>query len=164
VREAITDTGPVLHLHEIGWCRAMSIFDHLLMPNLVAQELRNYGVSPHPFNVPGLYVTVVDISPNEWEPIVSTSIHFADAQVLALSRSKQFRTTVLTDDLALRRRMENEGAIVVGSVGVLIRAYTTGRLKRDDLESAIDALLTTSTLYLSRAFKTYVRHLLAGLP
>jgi len=70
---------------------------------------------------------------------------------------------VLTDDLALRRRLENQGVTVVGSVGVLVRAYTTGRIRRDELEGAVDTLFTISTLHLSRAFRAYVRHLLANL-
>lgn len=52
----------------------------------------------------------------------------------------------------------------VGSIGVLVRAYRTGRLERGELESAVDALFTASTLYLSRAFRAYVRRLLANLP
>ena len=38
--EAITDTGPVLHLYEIGQLESLRIFDSLAMPDLVAEELR----------------------------------------------------------------------------------------------------------------------------
>jgi predicted nucleic acid-binding protein len=44
MREAITDTGPVLHLNEIGRLECLRIFEHLVMPDLVAEELHNYGL------------------------------------------------------------------------------------------------------------------------
>jgi predicted nucleic acid-binding protein len=85
-------------------------------------------------------------------------------KVIVLAQSSQFRKPILTDDLALRRRLESHAATVVGSVGVLVRAYTSGRLSRNSLESAIDALFTASTLHMNRAFRAYIRHLLADLP
>ncbi len=166
MREAITDTGPVLHLHEIRWLSALSVFDHLVMPELVAKELHSCGLDPNNLGVMGLNVAIVVIERTAWWPVISAAsptIHPADAQVFVLARLSQFKTPVLTDDLALRRRLESQGATVVGSVGVLVRAYTTGYIKRDELEGAIDALLTTSTLHMSRAFRAYIRHLLADL-
>jgi predicted nucleic acid-binding protein len=166
MREAITDTGPVLHLHEIGRLSALSIFDHLVIPELVAHELRAGGLAPTNLGVTELKVTVVTVERPAWSPVISEAqptIHPADAQVFVLARLSRFKTPVLTDDLALRQRLESQGATVIGSVGVLVRAYTIGRLKRDELESAIDALFTTSTLHMSRAFRAYIRHLLADL-
>jgi predicted nucleic acid-binding protein len=90
-------------------------------------------------------------------------IHPADAQVLALAQRDQFQAPVLTDDLDLRRRLEYLEVTVVGSVGVLVRAFTAGRLKRDELDSAVDALFLKSTLYISRAFRIYVLNMLANL-
>jgi predicted nucleic acid-binding protein len=166
--EAITDTGPVLHLNEIWRLESLRVFERLVMPDLVAEELCAYGLDPYHLGVTGLKVAIVIVERTEWSPVFSEAdqptIHPADAQVFVLARSSQFEKPVLTDDLALRRRLESQGATVVGSVGVLVRAYTTGYLKRNELESAVDALLTTSTLHMSRAFKAYVRHLLAELP
>jgi hypothetical protein len=88
----------------------------------------------------------------------------ADAQVLALARADQGGRAVLTDDLALRRRRVAQGSTAVGTIGVLVRAYRTDRLPRGDLERAVEALFDRSTLHLSRAFRAYVRRLLAGLP
>lgn len=168
MREAITDTGPILHLHEIGWLQALRIFDHVLMPNRVAEELLNYGLDPSRLGVEGLSTRVAVVEDQEWSPLVIEAdqpiIHPADAQVFVLVQLAQFQTPVLTDDLALRQRLERQQATVVGTVGVLIRAYTNGLLKRNELENAIDALFTASTLHLSRAFRAYIRHLTANLP
>lgn len=43
--DAIADTGPILHLHEIGRLDALRIFDSLLIPDLAADEIRAYGLN-----------------------------------------------------------------------------------------------------------------------
>jgi predicted nucleic acid-binding protein len=167
VPKAIADTGPVRHLHEIRQQASLSVFDELLMPELVADELRTYGVEPSVLGVNALTVTIVPIAKLTWEAVINELnqpiIHPADAQVFVLAQTHHFQEPVLTDDLALRRRLENSGATVIGSVGILVRAYHTKHLNRAELDKAIDALFTISTLHMSRAFRAYVRQLLADL-
>jgi len=57
--EAISDTGPLLHLHEIGQLDALGIFTHLILPSLVADKLRTHGLKPANLGVPGLRMSVV---------------------------------------------------------------------------------------------------------
>lgn len=165
---AIADTGPIRHLDEIGWLRTLTIFDHLLIPNLVADELRAYRLDPENLGISRLHSTVTTIDHTEWEPVVSAtaphSIQPADAQVVVLAHTLQSQEVVLTDDLALRRVLESRGVVVVGSVGILVRAYKSGHLDRQELDHAVDALMTESTLFMSIAFKNFVYHLIANLP
>ena len=42
--EAISDTGPILHLHEIGKLFTLNVFERLYIPGLVAEELGRYGL------------------------------------------------------------------------------------------------------------------------
>ncbi len=166
--KCVTDTGPILHLHEIGHLRSLSIFNELILPDLVAEELRACGLDPSNLGITRLNTRLVAVDESEWSTIIGAVnqpiIHPADAQVFVLAQSSQFQDLILTDDLALRQRLESQGATVVGSVGILVRSYSTNHLKRSELESAIDALFTTSTLHMSRAFRAYVRQLLANLP
>jgi len=168
VADAIVDTGPLLHLHEIGQLQCLAIFDHLLIPDLVAGELSVYGIDPLHSGIAGMNVSIARVGQSEWAQIVDDTkrakIHPADAQVVVLARQSQLQKLVLTDDMDLRRLLESEGAVVVGSVGILVRAYTEGRLARVGLEGSIDALFTNSTLHISRAFKAYVTRLLDKLP
>jgi predicted nucleic acid-binding protein len=166
--EAITDTGPVLHLYEIGRWESLRIFDRLIMPDLVVEELHACGVALSRLKEMGMQIITTVVERKEWTSVLSEFhqplIQPADAQVFVLARASQFQKTVLTDDLALRRHLEGKGTTVVGSVGVLVRAYKRGKLKRDELESAVDALFHASTLHASHAFKAYVRQLLADMP
>ena len=67
------------------------------------------------------------------------------------------------DDLAVPRYLELQDAIVVGTVGVLVRAYNLGIIVRAELNQAIDELFEHSTLRLSKAFRAYVRRLMSEL-
>lgn len=164
--EAIADAGPILHLHEIGYLQTLGIFNALLIPDLVANEVRAYGLEPTCLGIADQTVTIEYLAEDVWEPFVTVRrpvIHPADAQIFALAQSRNFTIPVLTDDLDLRRQLEGRRAIVVGSVGVLVRAYSKGLLRRIELDNAIDALFTQSTLHASRAFVAYVRALLDDL-
>jgi len=166
--EAISDTGPILHMREIGYLRALGIFVRLIVPGLIAEELRFYSVDLDNLGVPDLSVSVVPVDHARRNRVLTEEggeglIHPADAEVFILAQDEGFQTPVLTDDLALRRRLEAREAVVTGSVGILVRAYKTGRLTRTELETAVDTLFTDSSLYLNRAFLAYVRQLLVDL-
>jgi hypothetical protein len=166
--EAISDTGPILHLHEVDQLSACSVFDHLLMPDLVVDELQTYGLDSVQLDAAGVRVTPVPVAPADWTAILNESglppLHPADGQVYVVARWHAYHLPILTDDLALRRRLEQNQALVIGTVAVLVRAYTLKRLKRVELELAVDALFSVSTLHMSRAFRTYVRRLIEALP
>jgi predicted nucleic acid-binding protein len=168
VAEAISDTGPILHLQEVGWQAALGIFTHLILPDLVAEELRAYGLDPLQFDLPDVTCSVVPVPVEHWHAVIheprGSVLHPADAQVVVVAQATQFHHPVLTDDLALRRWLEEQGSVVVGSIGVLVRAYQAGRLHRSDLDMAVEAVFDHSTLHLSRAFRAYVRQVLLSVP
>jgi len=166
VPEAISDTGPILHLHEIGRLEALAPVAPLIFPNRVWKELRQRGLERSSLEGAGLDLTVVDVEGSGWERFLSNpepGLQPADAQVFLLAEESRFEALVLTDDLVLRRRLEAHGATVVGSVGILIRAHASGRLLRNEFERSMESLLEESSLHLSRAFRAYVRKLLADL-
>ncbi len=67
---------------------------------------------------------------------------------------------VLTDDLQLRKALETQGHKVVGSVGVVVRAFTFGIIDKAELQTIIDELLDGSSLYTSRSFRRHVYDIL----
>lgn len=168
VPETISDTGPILHLREIGRLPLLATLSPLNVPELVLAELSFYGIHPAELATAGVELVVSPVAEPVWKEILLTPglprIHPADAQVFAMARSGSFQGLVLTDDLALRTLLEREGAIVAGSIGVLIRAYRDGGLDHDLLERCVEDLLEQSTLHLSPAFRAYVRQLVTELP
>jgi predicted nucleic acid-binding protein len=67
----------------------------------------------------------------------------------------------LTDDLQLRKTWETQGHKVVGSIGILVRAFTCGSIEKVELQSAIDKLLDGSSLFTIQAFRAHVHEILA---
>jgi predicted nucleic acid-binding protein len=161
--EAITDTGPPLHLVEIGGSRALHVFSFLLLPEGVRDELASRGISLLNLGVP---FRIEAIEPGVWRQAQAEEhedLQDADAQVFCLAQAEDFSKPVLTDDLALRHLLETRGATVVGSVGILIRAYRQGILTRAELDFAIEGLTTASSLHLSVPFRSYLKNLLRDL-
>lgn len=165
--DAISDTGPILHLSEVDQFHALNIFARITIPNLVLQELESHNVTRGRFDKQLFELVVVDVPEPKWRPLTlklgQPAIHAADAQVFTLAQESDFATTVLTDDLALRHQLESVQGIAVGTIGILIRAYKQTVLTRRQLDSSIDALFTVSTLHASRAFKAYIEKLLSDL-
>ncbi len=165
--ETISDTGPVLHLHEIGKLATLTTVTPVVFPDLVLAELEARGLGLAQLRALGVDPTVSPVPTSEWEEVLrnlAPQIQPADAQVFALVRTRGFQALALTDDLALRRLLENHGAQVTGTVGVLVRAYASGRISRLELEAAVDSLFSDSSLHLSNGFKAYLRKFLAELP
>jgi len=166
VPEAVADTGPVLHLQEIGKLETLALFSPLILSTFVAAELEARGVVAARLREATIDIIVAQVNESEWMEILELGpqIQPADAQVFALVRARRYQVLALTDDLTLRRLLESHGAQVTGTVGVLVRAYSSRRLSRSELEGAIEALFDDSSLFISRAFRLYVKKLLADLP
>ncbi len=165
--EAISDTGPVLHLQEIGKLAALAVVAPLVLPDLVAQELADRHSGAGSLQEVGVQFRISRVETSDWQEVLSTieaKIQPADAQVFVLARAGAFQSLTLTDDLALRQVLERHGATVAGSVGILVRAYVSGSLSRDDLANSFDALTRDSTLHLSWSFRNYLKTLLNELP
>jgi len=167
VPETVSDTGPVLHLQEIGKLATLNIVAPLIFPDLVVQELEAHGFEATRLQEAGVNFTVQEVGPLVWRTVIrdlAPQIQPADAQVFSLARASQFRTLVLTDDLALRRLLESHGGLVAGTVGILIRAYAARSISRNEMETVFEALFDQSTLHLGRAFRAYLSRLLSELP
>jgi predicted nucleic acid-binding protein len=165
-REAVSDTGPVRHLWEIEQQRILTLFSTVYLPNQVKEELSLQDVWEN------LEQTILDrfrveeVAESEIQQMsvrfAETALQSADLAVIVLAKSVN-PSAVLTDDLDLRKTLESLGLTVVGSVGLLIRAFKNGNFGKPELEVLIDGLFTGSTLYLSQAFKQRVRKLIEEL-
>lgn len=164
---AVSDTSCVRHLFEIGQEKTLTIFTTIYIPVQVKDELLAQGVWE------GLEDSILElfqiksVAEREIETILTTmssfDLHYADASVVVVAKEEN-PSAVLTDDLDLRKALESLRFTVVGSIGVLIRAFKQGRFGKNDLEAILNDLFTDSTLYLSKAFKAQVKEMIADLP
>lgn len=100
VPEAIVDTGPLLHLYEIGRLSALTIFKTLLVPGAVNRELERFGVAATLAGLAEVRLDLRDIAEDETRLELEGTNHAiqpADAEVLALARSQRFSQPILTE-------------------------------------------------------------------
>lgn len=160
---AVSDTGPVLHLVEVDLVEQLAMFDRVAVSQHVKAELRRRGALRAAAEALGDRLRVEQVKSDEIaaqrSAFSALNLHLADLSTAALA-ARLRPTVVLTDDLALRRGLEGEGFTVAGSVGVLVRALTSGRIDRAQLDKSLDRLFDGSSLHTSKAFQTRVRELL----
>jgi len=164
---AIADTGPLVHLAEIGEAGQLDIFDAVIVTEQVNVELIRHGVGARIAETLGNRFRVSSVSRSEMRTKLAElsrlRLHRADISTAALA-ARVKPDVVLTDDLRLRKALESQGFLVVGSIGVVFRALRLGRLGKRDAINRLDQLLDDSSLYASKAFRVSVRKILDEYP
>lgn len=161
----VCDSGPLTHLWQIDVWAAFSAFETIHIPEQVAKEVEQHVDLKQLCQRATCTVDIHSVSPLEIADMncfvgnPDLTLHTADIAVLVLSYTLQPELT-LTDDLPLRRVLEERGHTPMGSVGLLLYAYKHSLLTRSQLHQAVERLFVHSTLYLSPQFKTYVYKLL----
>ena len=159
----MADTSTVLHLVEIDRPDLLCLFQTVTVSQHVRSELRRQrALQPAARALAGKLkvkgITFEQLRQAE-ERVSGFKLQEADVSTAALAEAVR-PDVVLTDDLALRKALESQGWIAVGSVGVLIRAFRTGLLSQEELPDILGRLLDNSSLYTSEAFRAHVRDLL----
>lgn len=164
---AVSDSGPLTHLWQIGQWRALSTFSAVDVAEQVAQEVRLHVSLDESKRHIGYAISVHTVSQTEiasYRPGLPAKLVLQDADVATIVLAERLTPDlVLTDDLNLRQAIEIKAMTPMGSVGVILRAFKFGLLDAAGLERAIDGLFVHSTLYLSPQFKTYVRRMIAEM-
>lgn len=162
----VSNTGPLLHLTEIELERLLIIFDQLIISGQVKSELKRHSVLGKVEATMSHRLIVESVTQLELDAQMTTlsrfKLHQADLSVAALAE-RFSPELVLTDDLELRKGLEAQGYLVIGSAGILVRGFKSGFLTREELQVFLTKLFDGSTLYYSSGFRTYVQKLLDDL-
>lgn len=163
---AVSDTGPLLHLSQINKENLLNIFQSIIVSEEVRNELIRHGnydrikaLLIDQFTIAQVTRIEIDEQRNKMRGF---KVHKTDLSVAALAAGLS-PDVVLTDDLELRKGLEVQDHTVVGSVGILIHAFQSGKLDKSELFSSINKLFDNSTLYLSKGFAGYVRKLIDNI-
>ncbi len=163
--QAVSDTGPLRHLTEIGAHPILALFGRIVVPQLVVRELRAQGFWTCLVRDLSQLLAVVG-GPTLRAALALARTHHleaADAAVLAVAAEYPDHI-LLTDDLALRRAAKRRGHRVVGTIGVVGRAYQTGRLSLAEADAMLERLVDESTLYLTAGVVEQIREAMRNSP
>lgn len=150
---AVADSGPLLHLAEVGAIGLMRVFDSILIPDAVWQECVQPGrLIDQDFAT--LTIARHRIAREDLDRFVRDRalrhLHQGECECLYLCEQRDV-SLIMTDDLAVRDAAMRMNLRPVGSLGIVIRACTSGAIGSVDAERTLLELYDNSTLFVTRA-------------
>ena len=152
VNRAVSNTGPIIHLNEINFLEVFKIFDNILIPNEVKNELTKYDVLFKEFMVVSLIAKFKDVA----EILVNKfSLDLGEAQAIALALQEKV-DYFLTDDLDARIVAKSHSIETHGTMGVILRAFREGIIDKKTTIQKIKELYTESSLFVTKVLIDHV--------
>ncbi len=162
MRVVVCDTGPILHLHEIGGLDLLEKTGEVILPKAVNTELLAHlpeWAKEHPAC---LRVVAVSAGDRHWMDLCqSMGLGIGEAEAVALARSVH-ADWLLTDDAAARVVATLMGLEVHGSLGVILWAAAAGHADRHRAFALLDRL-AKSSLWISPRILDEARQALTNL-
>jgi len=153
LKEAVADSGPLIHLSEIGCLQLLSLFDRLYVPNAVWFETVERDRLSERELSSATNIQRHTLSHGHVEQFITkykiAGLHSGEQECLLLAQEKSI-AILLTDDMAVRDAAKQLDLIPVGSLGVVIKAYTRGQILLEDAEKYIGNLYSVSSLFVTR--------------
>ena len=151
---AVIDSGPIIHLTEIGCLSLLRIFSALHIPDAVWHETVEQGrvlqedlLRVNRINRHALSPTAINQFTTE-----KGFKKLDDGERECLYLCKQINVSlILTDDLAVRDAANLLNISPVGSLGIGVKAYKSGQISLSEAERIINALYDISSLFVTRA-------------
>ena len=159
LRQVVCDTGPILHLHEVGALDLLQRVGEITIPPVVAEELERLVPNSRP-----LWIAVRDLvkNPVGWRDWVEAGVlDPGEAQALGLVLEIG-ATWFLTDDTAARLVASRLKIEVHGSLGVVLWAVATKHLSGEDAAAVLEALFLSS-LWISPRVQSEARRALVRI-
>lgn len=141
---AVADTGPLIHLAEIGALDLLTTLDRLVVPETVYAELQAGGLPDQLSEIDFERIAVDD-------PIDQTpELDAGERAALAVADNQQ-DLVLLTDDLAAREFAQQSDIEVHGSIGIIALGYHRGMLTTDEAAKYMRALQAEASLFITDA-------------
>ena len=154
VNLAVVDTGPLIHLTEIGCLLLLRIFDVLHIPDAVWSETVGQGRVPQGHVLELGIVQRHTLSQRDLTRLTQEKgfeeLQDGERECLYLCQQEGV-SVLLTDDLAVREQAKRLNLTPVGSLGVVVRAYRVGHISLANAERHITDLHDVSSLFVTRA-------------
>ena len=145
MRRIVSNTGPVLHLHEAELLALLKHAGEIHIPRAVDLEMAQHELEWRVRRPDWITVTTVttpyDGQAARWRQ--AGLLDAGEAEAVALARQLN-ADWFLTDDAAARVLAASLGLEVHGALGLVLWAATMRHLSRSDAESALDRLAHSS--------------------
>lgn len=139
--EAVSDAGPVIHLHELDAARVWRTWN-ACTTHEVAQELEKHHV-PCPLKLARANQERTQFF------CLKHEIGLGEASCIALCTQERIKL-IFTDDLSARAAAHAEGIDAHGTIGLLLRAFRDGVLTKEETIRRLREIKTKSTLFITQ--------------
>ena len=146
---AVADTGPLIHLAEIGCLPLLTVFEELHIPEGVWLEADRPSTIRADLAFAKRHVLARDEIRKFTADHRLERLQAGERESLLLC-TKLGISVVLTDDLAVRRAAKALGLTPVGSLGIIARAHSMGRITRDTAAIHLRELYSVSSLFVTQ--------------
>jgi predicted nucleic acid-binding protein len=161
----VTDTGPLLHLHQVGVMDLIARLGNIHATPQVWSELQRHAPDLKESGLPD-WLALINPSAiaadqaDQWQQ--ARLLDAGEAEALAYARDISAEL-FLTDDTAARTMGESLGIQVRGSIGVVLYLAASGHLSSVEASQVLDALEQHSTLWMSAKVRTTARAALRAI-
>lgn len=149
----VADTGPLIHLSEIGCVHLLKYFQKIYVPESVRDEYYKHKRKSDPDFFDLQNITLTKAQPEEIFDFISkhglNNLHSGERDCLYLCQ-KLTIDTIFTDDLAARDAAKKLGITPVGSLGIVARLFKEQYISLDQAEKFLLSLYETSSLFVTK--------------
>ncbi len=149
---AVSNSGPIMHLNEIGALKAFGIFKQVYIPPEVDKETAHIK-KPSAIRISELSAAAKDLAKLL---IIENAVDIGEAQAIALAASRGIQI-FLTDDLAARDAAKQQNLEPHGTLGILLKAFREGIITKNTAVSFVEQLHTSSTLFLTKDLVEWIK-------
>ena len=140
---AVCDSGPIIHLTEIGCIEALKIAKSLLIPEEVLKEIRTKPSTIKAEKLQGKYKDIAKYLTTEY------GIDLGEAEAISLCIQQKI-SLLFTDDLEARAVAKHYNIEVHGTVGILIKAFAEGIISKNKAIEKLNSIRTESSLFITK--------------
>ena len=144
---AVSDTGPIIHLSEINLLNALKIFHNVYIPSEVKKELIKNKIKIPSFlrslKLNGKFKEVSAILTNKF------SLDLGESQAIALALQEKINY-FLTDDLEAREIAKTYNLEARGTVGIISRSFRDKIIDKKTAIEKIKELHIKSSLFITK--------------
>ncbi len=141
--KAVCNSTPLITLSQIDALRLLSLFDELIVPKTVYEEIEVGGIPEAMETIDHEIIECEEVRP-EFE-----SLDKGEANALSLIEERHERTLFLTDDLEARKSAKEKDIEVHGSVGIVVLAYSREILELETAEKMMRDIQEETELFVT---------------
>ena len=138
---AVSDSGPIMHLSEIGALKILGMFN-IVIPEEVLSETANIHTNAKVLRLDQKHKDLARLL------TLTDSIQLGEAEAISLALQQGVRL-FFTDDLDARSVAGKYGLKAHGTVGILVKAFRKGILSESEVVSFLRLLRSKSSLFIT---------------